>query len=128
VALAGAPETFMTFRAAPDVRTPEEILAHMAQLMSMAQSRMREDAAAGRGDGPQAASGPPLAHFLDRLRSFAVAIEAADDLRRAAAYELLQGPILDAVTHAGQLTLLRRLSGSPITASGYMRAQIDKSW
>lgn len=128
VALAGAPEAFMTFRAAPDVRTPEEILTHMSQLMSMAQSRMHDGDSASRGDGPDSDSDPPLAHFREQLRSLAVAIEAADDLQRAGAYKLLQGPILDAITHAGQLTLLRRLSGSPITTSGYFRAEIVKSW
>ena len=128
VALAGAPAAFMTFRAAPDVRTPAEIVTHMSDLMAMAQSRMHEDASASRGDAPHAGSGPPLARFHARLRSLAVAIEAADDLQRASAYKLLQGPILDAITHAGQLTLLRRLSGSPVTTSGYYRARIDKSW
>ncbi|MDZ7708361.1 MAG: hypothetical protein U5J97_10830 [Trueperaceae bacterium] len=128
VALAGAPDTFMTFRAAPDVRTPEELLAHMTQLMAMAENRMDEAASVTRGAEPDADSGPPLTHFRNRLRALAVAIEAAEDLQRATAYKLLQGPILDAVTHAGQLTLLRRLSGSPITASGYFRAEIAKSW
>lgn len=128
VALAGAPEAFMTFRAAPDVRTPEEIVSHMSQLMSMAESRMVDRASAADHEASDAASDPPLSRFRERLRSLAVAIEAADDLQREAANKLLQGPILDAVTHAGQLTMLRRLSGSPITASGYMRARIDKSW
>ncbi len=128
VALAGAPGAFMTFRAAPDVRTPEEILTHMAQLMSMAQSRMHEGASASRGDVPETDAAPPLVQFRERLRSLAIAIEEDDGLERAAAYKLLQGPILDAITHAGQLTLMRRLSGSPITTSGYFRAQIDKSW
>ena len=128
VALAGAPAAFMTFRAAPDVRTPAEIVTHMSDLMAMAQSRMHEDASASRGDEPHDDSGPPLARFHERLRSLAVAIEANDDLQRASAYKLLQGPILDAITPAGQLTLLRRLSGSPVTTSGYYRARIDKSW
>ena len=128
VALAGAPEAFMTFCAAPGVRTPEEIVTHMSQLMAMAQSRMHDGPSASRHDDPQDASDAPLARFGARLRSLARAIEAADDLQRTAAYKLLQGPILDAVTHAGQLTLLRRLFGSPITTSGYFRAQIDRSW
>ncbi len=128
VALAGAPEAFMTFRAAAEVRTPEEIVTHMAQLMWMAESRLHEGASSIRKDTPDTDVGPPLERFLTRLRSLAVAIEAADDLEREVAYKLLQGPILDAVTHAGQLTMLRRLSGSPITASGYARAQIDRSW
>jgi hypothetical protein len=38
--------------------------------------------------------------------------------------ELLQGPIADALTHVGQLTLLRRLSGSPVRGENYLRAEI----
>lgn len=128
VALADAPDTFMTFHAAPDVRSPSEILTHMAQLMSMAERLMHDTASPSRHAVPDDDADPPLVRFRARLRSLAVAIEAADDLERAAAYKLLQGPILDAVSHAGQLTMLRRLSGSPITTSGYARARIEKSW
>ena len=38
--------------------------------------------------------------------------------------ELFQGPIADALTHVGQLTLLRRLSGSPVRGENYLRAEI----
>jgi hypothetical protein len=37
---------------------------------------------------------------------------------------MLQGPIADALTHVGQLTLLRRLAGSPVRGENYLRADI----
>ena len=38
--------------------------------------------------------------------------------------QLLLGPLADAMTHAGQLAMLRRLAGSPIAAENFMRADI----
>jgi len=39
--------------------------------------------------------------------------------------QLLQGPLADAMTHAGQLAMLRRMSGSPIPPENFIVAQID---
>ena len=38
--------------------------------------------------------------------------------------KLFQGPIADALTHIGQLTMLRRLSGSPVKGENYFKADI----
>ncbi|HEV2641418.1 MAG TPA: hypothetical protein VGT98_01870, partial [Candidatus Elarobacter sp.] len=38
--------------------------------------------------------------------------------------QLFQGPIADALTHTGQLTLLRRLADAPIRGESYQRALI----
>lgn len=37
---------------------------------------------------------------------------------------MLQGPFSDAMTHAGQLAMLRRLEGSPIPPENFIRADI----
>jgi hypothetical protein len=37
---------------------------------------------------------------------------------------LFQGPIADALTHVGQLTMLRRLGGSPVRGENYAKAEI----
>ena len=37
---------------------------------------------------------------------------------------LQQGPIADAVTHAGQLAMLRRMAGSPIAGENFFEADI----
>jgi len=37
---------------------------------------------------------------------------------------LLQGPIADALTHVGQLAMLRHLHGSPIRGENYFKADI----
>jgi hypothetical protein len=38
---------------------------------------------------------------------------------------LLQGPLADAMTHAGQLAMLRRLAGSPIHPENFIVAAIE---
>jgi hypothetical protein len=40
------------------------------------------------------------------------------------AEKLFQGPIADALTHVGQIAMLRRISGSPILGENYLQADI----
>ena len=41
------------------------------------------------------------------------------------AEKLFQGPIADALTHVGQLTLLRRMAGARIRGENYFAAEIE---
>ena len=36
----------------------------------------------------------------------------------------MQGPVADALTHVGQLAMMRRLSGSPIRGENFIEAAI----
>ena len=38
---------------------------------------------------------------------------------------VLQGPLSDAMTHAGQLAMLRRFYGSPVPPEDFMWAKVD---
>ena len=40
------------------------------------------------------------------------------------AERLFQGPIADALTHVGQITLLRRMAGAPVRGENYFKADI----
>ena len=40
---------------------------------------------------------------------------------RSAAEKLFRGPIADALTHIGQITMLRRMSGVPVRGENYYR-------
>ena len=40
------------------------------------------------------------------------------------AEKLFQGPIADALTHVGQITLLRRMAGAPVRGEHYFKAEI----
>ena len=116
-----ADPAFSTFKAGSDARMPAEILAHIGDLLEWS---------VGICDGRQEWSAAPpqpwddeIARFFDVLarldqrlaepRPLGIAIEV-----------LMQGPIADTLTHVGQLSLLRRLSGSPVRGENFVAAQI----
>jgi len=118
-ALEGAPDHFAGFDAAG--RLPVQILAHMGDLFDWALSM-----AIGE-ERWQAAQPRPWAEeqrrFFESLLTFD-AFLASDAPLRAPAERLFQGPVADALTHVGQLAMLRRLSGSPIHGENFFIAEI----
>jgi hypothetical protein len=115
----GAPATFAEFPGAG--RTPGEILAHIGDLMDWALSLAR-----GKQEWRNAR---PLPWEKEGERFFA-ALKALDDYLASAApvdapmEKLFQGPIADALTHVGQLAMLRRLAGGAIGGENYFVAEI----
>jgi hypothetical protein len=69
--------------------------------------------------------GAEVERFFTLLRELTDLIRAKADLADTMAERLLQGPLADAMAHAGQLALLRRLSGSPIPPEDFFVAAID---
>jgi hypothetical protein len=120
-AVRGAPAAFAGFRAAPGVRTPVEILAHMGDLFDWALSIARGKEA-WRGSAPLAWDAE-VARFFAALKAFDEYL-ASGDAVEASAETLLQGPVADALAHTGQLTILRRIAGAPIRGENYSRADI----
>ncbi len=117
----GGTDEFAEFRAAEKTRTPGEILAHLGDLFDWALSMAK-----GKQEWHDS---KPLAWDAGAKRFFA-SLKAFDDyLASDAAFgtsaeQLLQGPVADALTHVGQIAMLRRLQGSPIRAENYCKADI----
>ena len=119
--LAGAPEGFGSYTARPGTRTPGQILAHIGDLLDWAlwlcEGKHRWNASA------------PLPWDAEVSRFFA-GLErldhrlASDRPLGCPAEKLFQGPIADALTHVGQLAMLRRMAGAPVRAENYFRADI----
>jgi hypothetical protein len=136
------------------VRTPLQILAHMGDLLewsasvvsgaevrhdpkqSRLRSRLSEDveirakvsaSVRGGGGGPAASEVQewPLqvARFFNALERFD-AFLASTAVLGAAPARLFQGPVADALTHVGQLAMLRREFGAPILRESYFDADI----
>ena len=61
--------------------------------------------------------------FFDGLSALDASLSSAD-LPAAATEKLIQGPLADALTHVGQLALLRGMAGAPIRPESYARAVI----
>lgn len=116
-----APDHFSDFRAAPDTRSAGEILAHMCDLFDWALA-LAEGEERWRNVPPQAWS-VDCDRFFSALTKFDGYLAGDASLGRPAE-QLFQGPIADALTHTGQLTLMRRLSSSPIRAENYAKADI----
>ena len=119
--LRDAPDSFCKFKASADARTPVEILAHMGDLfewaLSCAQGQERW------GDSKPQPWREETARFFAALEAFDAYL-ASDNPLHAPADKLLQAPIADALTHIGQIALLRRLAGAPVRAENYYVAKI----
>ena len=119
--LRDAPPQYASFRCAPDARTPSEILAHIGDLLDWALSMC---------EGKQVwHDSTPLEWDREVERFFAAAQRLDDRLASAAEFrvspeQFFQGPIADALTHVGQLAMLRRLGGWPVRGENYFVAAI----
>lgn len=120
-AVRGAPPEFAAFRAAAGVRTPVEILAHMGDLFDWALSIARGKEA-WKNSAPLAWDAQ-AARFFAALKAFDRYLASRNKLHTTVD-RLFQGPIADALTHTGQLTILRRAAGAPIRGENYSKASI----
>ena len=68
-----------------------------------------------------------VAHFHEVLADVARHLELGTEFRGVTAEILLQGPFSDAMTHAGQLAMLRRLAGSPVPPENFVFAAISSA-
>lgn len=119
--LRSAPSTFAEFRAAEQTRTPAEILAHIGDLLDWALSLVK---------GQQAWHSSQPLPWDQEVQRFHEGLAALDAFVASAAplgctaEKLFQGPIADALTHIGQIAMLRRLAGAPIRPENYFQAAI----
>lgn len=120
-AIRGAPADFAQFRAGTTTRTPNQIVAHLADLFDWA-------LALAEGEHRWAPVAPTTwegdcKRFFTALARFDAYL-ASDRPLGWSAERLFQGPVADALTHVGQLTMLRRLADLPIRGENYARAEI----
>jgi hypothetical protein len=119
--LRGAQESFAKFTLGDSPRTPANILAHMGDLFDWALS-MASGEPAWRDSQPLAWDAE-VARFFAALKKFDDYLASPAPLR-SPAEGLFQGPIADALTHVGQIAMLRRLAGCPIKGENYFKAEI----
>jgi hypothetical protein len=121
-ALTGAPAGFAEFRISPGSRTPGEILAHIADLFDWALSLA--DGQHVWSDSTPLPWDEEVARFFEALRRFDERLAGNVPLG-CPGRKLFQGPIADALTHVGQIAMLRRLSGAPVRGENYYKADIE---
>ena len=121
-ALRRAPTSFASFRATPGVRTPQELLLHMNNVLGYARTFFI-------GGEYRAEPLPDLdseiRRFHSLLEDLGHHLDQATPFRYTTPERMLQGPFSDVMTHAGQLIMLRRLAGSPVPPENFIVADID---
>ncbi|UCC45352.1 MAG: hypothetical protein JSU65_05380 [Candidatus Zixiibacteriota bacterium] len=121
-ALRYAPENFADFRVKPKVRTPHELIWHMTGVLQYAVS-LFADVETWPDQMPTFTE--EVDRFHNTLEELGRHLDAGTPIRNTTPERVLQGPFSDAMTHAGQLIMLRRLCGSPVMGEGFMLAAID---
>ena len=123
-ALRDAPAEFGSFRVKEGVRTPAELVRHMASVLGYARTHF----IGGRyWPEPLDSLEAEVERFHEMLGLLAEHLRNGDALLDGMSEErLLQGPFSDAMTHAGQLALLRRLAGAPVPPENFIVAEIKE--
>jgi len=119
--LRGAPPGFEALRIGERSRTPGQILAHIGDLFDWALWL-------AQGEHVWHDSAPlpwerEAARFFTSVQSFDDYLASGAPLGNSPEV-LFQGPVADALTHFGQLAMLRRVAGSPVRGENYFRAEI----
>ena len=120
-AIRHAPASFADYGFPDASRTPAKILAHIGDLLdwglSMAEGQQKWH------DSAPLVWDQECARFFAALKKFDDYLASEMPLQ-APAEKLFQGPVADALTHVGQIAMLRRMSGAPIKGENYYVADI----
>ena len=120
-ALRAAPDAFSSFTCGGGCRTAGQILAHIGDLLDWGLST---------ASGKEKWNVSDVRSWDEDVRRFHTALTvfdaylASDKPLYAPVEKLFQGPIADALTHVGQIAVLRRLAGSPVKGENYFIAEI----
>ena len=123
-AVRGAPAGFGDFDAGHGVRPPAAIVRHMTHVLRYAHRRFAPAADV---------EAPPELPFADEVTRFHETLavvdrdlaELLDEVDEDVVLRLLQGPLVDAMTHVGQLAMLRRMAGAPIPGQSFSAADVE---
>jgi hypothetical protein len=120
-AIRNAPESFADFGAGDGGRTSGQILAHIGDLMDWSLSIAK---------GQQTWHDSKPLPWNQEVERFHAALKKFDDYLASneplhdPIEKIFQGPIADALTHVGQIAMLRRKAGVPIRGENYHVAEM----
>jgi hypothetical protein len=122
-AVRGVGDEFGNFAAGGTVRTPLQILAHIGDLLEWALALAKGEE--NWRDSPGESWKTEIARFHRGLAAFDQHLASEAELA-VSCERLFQGPVADALTHVGQIALLRRLAEAPIRGENYFLAEITQ--
>ena len=120
-AVRGTPAEYADYRVTPDSKSPREILAHMGDLMDWLLRQLQ-----GELRWTTAKPAPwdaEIARFFAGLSALDAHLASGATIGCEPG-RFFQGGLADALTHTGQLAMLRRLSGHKMKGESYNRAAI----
>jgi hypothetical protein len=121
-ALRDAPPWFGSFQAGRQIRTPAELVRHMASVLGYARTHFIGGTYRAE---PLSDLGAEVSRFHQMLEDLGDHLDRGTPLLDTTEERLLQGPLADAMTHVGQLAMLRRLAGSPVPPENFIVAAIE---
>ncbi|HVG31377.1 MAG TPA: hypothetical protein VM864_16825 [Pyrinomonadaceae bacterium] len=121
-ALRGAPAGFADFEAGAGARTPRELVRHMTGVLGYARTFFVGGVFRAE---PLATFEAEIERFHSVVADVAALLAAGATPKGLTPEQLLQGPFADAMTHAGQIAMLRRLAGSPVESENFIFADVS---
>ncbi|OGC78481.1 MAG: hypothetical protein A2Z27_02725 [candidate division Zixibacteria bacterium RBG_16_50_21] len=120
-AVRNAPKGFGDFKAGETTRTPLEILKHIGDLLKWA--LLLAQGQSGWQEVPPRSWEKEVERFFEELKRLDDYLASELPLGNSAE-KIFQGPIADALTHVGQIGMMRRLAEAPVKGENYFKAEI----
>lgn len=120
-AIRGAPTSFHEFNVGSEARTPHQLICHMTNVLGYARTYF-----VGGNSDPQKPSNwdDDVRAFHEMLAHMGKLLDSENPLIHTTEEKMLQGPFSDAMTHVGQIAMLRRLAGTPIPPENFIKADV----
>lgn len=125
-AVRNAPPGYETFDPGHGIRPPKQILEHCVRMIANVRLIYL-------GKEPQAHESNPwedltwqelITEFHDALHDLDEAIEEHQPPSEEVLFRLFQGPLCDAMTHIGQLIMIRRMMNAPVENVPYWKLDL----
>lgn len=121
IAFSDAPKDFAEFRIHQETRTAGEILAHIGDLVEGSLYLVKGEFVYLQSSSQMWEE--DVRRFFNAVKEFDLYLASEAPLKQPIE-NILQGPIADALTHVGQIVMLRRIAGKPIREESYFTAEI----
>ncbi len=123
-AVADAPEGFEALEPGFGIRSPLIIVRHMNGVLGYGKVALETGDVDYYHKHPVLDWHSEIALIHKTLQEIDMFLASDVDVAGERLERLLQGPLSDAMTHVGQLAMLRRIAGSPIHAENFFKAAI----
>jgi hypothetical protein len=120
--LTATPSGFEGFDAGQGVMTPKKMLNHMSTILAYAHAQLMSEDFQRPTEVDEWSM--EVDRFFETLTLLDRAVESGMRADADTVLRMLQGPMLDVATHIGQLSMLRRLAGSPTPKDHYIKAAV----